>query len=390
VLFACLFLSQAALLVLSPTLPAIADEFGISTPAAGQLRTLSGTTGGLTALALVLAPRRPGMRAMLSAAAALTGAGSLAGALAPSFAALAAAQALVGVGIGVIVSVGIAAAGAWTTPQERPRTLAWAIAGMPVAWVLGMPVAGEAAAVDWRLALGLVPTVTAVVVLALVRLRPADAPTRRAPRRPRHGRRDTAVLRFAAGELLANAAWASVLTYSGALLIEGYGASPTTVAVGLAGMAAVMVPGTHAGRRHAVRPTVALLTGFTVLQGGLVVVLGAVRPGIGFTLAVMGVMAFFNGWRTMVASSHGMDAVSDDPVAMMSVRGAANQFGYLVGALAGGLAIAAGGFTALGVVLGALFAAGAAIHVAPVAARRVRRARLPQVVLPVVPEAGCG
>ena len=48
----------------------------------------------------------------------------------------------------------------------------------------------------------------------------------------------------------------------------------------------------------------------------------------------------------------------------MSMRAAANQFGYLLGAAAGGLALAVGGFAALGVVLAALFASGAILHAA--------------------------
>ena len=46
VLFAALFASQAGLLVLSPILPDVARELGVSTATAGQLRTLSGATGG--------------------------------------------------------------------------------------------------------------------------------------------------------------------------------------------------------------------------------------------------------------------------------------------------------------------------------------------------------
>ena len=46
----------------------------------------------------------------------------------------------------------------------------------------------------------------------------------------------------------------------------------------------------------------------------------------------------------------------------MSLRAAANQFGYLVGAAVGGAALAVGGFGALGVVLAALFAAAVVIH----------------------------
>src|SRR3954471_6763397 len=86
VVFMCLFTSQAALLVLSPILPDVAHAFGVSTAAAGQLRTVSGATGGLAAVLVALAPRRPGLRAMLTAAAGLVAAGSVLSATAPSYA----------------------------------------------------------------------------------------------------------------------------------------------------------------------------------------------------------------------------------------------------------------------------------------------------------------
>ena len=54
VLFVCLFASQAGLLVLSPMLPDVAREFGVSTATAGQLRAMSGATGGVTAILLAM------------------------------------------------------------------------------------------------------------------------------------------------------------------------------------------------------------------------------------------------------------------------------------------------------------------------------------------------
>jgi hypothetical protein len=45
-----------------------------------------------------------------------------------------------------------------------------------------------------------------------------------------------------------------------------------------------------------------------------------------------------------------------------SIRAAANQFGDLVGAAAGGLAVALAGFQGLGIALGAMFLAAAVIH----------------------------
>src|SRR5215212_127027 len=135
VLFACLFASQSGLLVLSPILVDVAREFGVSTATAGQLRSISGATGGVTALILATAARRPGLRELLSTGAALVVLGSGLSAAALSFAMLAA--------------VGIAATGAWPAPAERPHVLAWAIAGMPAAWIAGMPLAGALGHAGW-------------------------------------------------------------------------------------------------------------------------------------------------------------------------------------------------------------------------------------------------
>jgi len=150
------------------------------------------------------------------------------------------------------------------------------------------------------------------------------------------------VARFTFAELLANAAWGSVLTYSGALLLDSYGLSPATAAIGLGAVAAAMLPGTFAGRRDARRATPMLLVGLTAFQGVAVVVLGAVRPAATVTLAVLGVMAYVNGRRSMVAGTLGMDTAPDDKLAVMALRAAANQLGYLLGAAVGGLALALG------------------------------------------------
>ena len=214
VLFACLFASQSALLVLSPILVDVAREFDVSAAAAGQLRSISGATGGVAALVVAIAPRRPGLRALLSLGTALVVVGSLLSAAAPSFFVLAAAQTVLGVGVGLLVAVGIAAAGEWPTPANRPHVLAWTIVGMPAAWIVGMPVIGAVAEHGWRWAFVAVPAVAGLVALALVRLRPPEASSRRTGEAVSAWRRPD-VARFAFGELLANAAWAAVLTYSG-------------------------------------------------------------------------------------------------------------------------------------------------------------------------------
>jgi predicted MFS family arabinose efflux permease len=361
VLFACLFASQSGLLVLSPILVDVAREFDVSTATAGQLRSISGAMGGVTALLLATAARRPGLRELLSLGAALLALASALSAAAPSFFVLAAAQAVLGVGTGLLVAVGIAAAGEWPAAAHRPQVLAWAIAGMPAAWIAGMPVVGAVADSGWRAAWIAVPTAAGLIALALVRLRPPDAPSRRSGDAVAAWRRPD-VARFAAGELLANAAWASVLTYSGALLLESYAISPAVVALGLGLMATAMLPGTFTARRRTADATLRLLAGLTAFQGAAVIALGALRVGVAVTLALLAVMAFVNGRRSMFASALGMDTAPEDRVAVMSMRAAANQLGYLLGAAAGGLALALGGFLALALALAGMFLTAALIH----------------------------
>jgi predicted MFS family arabinose efflux permease len=371
VLFACLFASQAALLVLSPTLVEIANEFDVSTATAGQLRSLSGAAGGVTALLLATASERPGLRELLSLGAALVAAGSVMSAVAPAFFVLGIAQAILGVGIGLLVALGIAATFEWPERSERAHVLAWAIVGMPTAWIAGMPAVGAIADHGWRGPWLAVPAVAGLVALALVRMRPKDAPSRRVPGAAAAWRRPE-VARFAIGELLANAAWAGVLTYSGALLLESYDITPGAAALCLGAMAVAMLPGTFLARRRAMSATPRLLAGLTAFQAAAVLAVGTVRPSLAVTVALLSAMAFVNGSRSMIASALGMDAAADDRIAVMSLRAAANQFGYLLGAATGGLALAVNGFAALGITFCALFLCTVAIHTLRIAVPVIR------------------
>ena len=127
-------------------------------------------------------------------------------------------------------------------------------------------------------------------------------------------------------------------------------------------MATAMLPGTFTARRRAAHATPAMLAALTALQAAAVLALCLLRPNAGVTLALMAAMAFINGRRSMAASALGMDSAPDDRVAVMSMRAAANQLGYLLGAAVGGLALALGGLSALGPTLAALYAAAVLIH----------------------------
>ena len=79
-LFTALFAGQAALIAMSPVLTDAASDLDVSTAAAGQLRTITGLTAGITALLLGRLAGRVGLGRQLVGASFLLALGSLASA----------------------------------------------------------------------------------------------------------------------------------------------------------------------------------------------------------------------------------------------------------------------------------------------------------------------
>jgi predicted MFS family arabinose efflux permease len=105
--------------------------------------------------------------------------------------------------------------------------------------------------------------------------------------------------------------------------------------------------------------------------------LGAVRPSAWFSFAAFSVLAFIAGGRTLAGSAAALDLAPALRLGVTGVRTGALQGGYFVGAAVGGLALAFGGYSALGLTLAALFAGSAALHLLPGS-----RAESPQPSLP--------
>ena len=356
-LFTCLFAVQAAFLTIAPILPDLSREFGVSTAAGGQLRSVSGLAGLAAALLGIAFRRRIGVRRLLTWGLTALAAGALLSSAAPSFAALAAAQVPVGLGLAFVLAGGLAAAAEWTAPEDRSRVLAWTLLGQPGAWVAGMPIIGLVADLDWRLAFA-VPFGAAAAGLIAVRRRARTAPVETAPRESGSGTsiwRRPDVVGWAVGELMAFTAWSGVLVYIGALLIESYGLTTRTAGLLLAAAATAYFPASFVTRpliaRHA--RTVLISLGLTAAAG--TAVLGTARPGPLFTTVLFALVVAAVGGRTLAASAFGLQSAPDDRVAISATRAAVTQLGYFSGAALGGAALAAGGYSALTTVLALAF-----------------------------------
>jgi DHA1 family inner membrane transport protein len=363
-LFTSLFAGQAALIAMSPVLTEAASDLDVSTAAAGQLRTLTGLTAGITALLLGRLAGRFGLGRQLVGASVLLALGSLASAAAPSFAVLALAQLPVGVAVAVLTTAATLAAAEWVSPELRTRTLSWALVGQPAAWIVGMPLIGLVGEHSWRYGWLVLPFVAAVSAAALAAPRRGGPPAATRPARARAALGDPVLARWLMSELLANSAWAGTLVYSGALYAESYGTAPGVTGFLLALAAVAYVAGNLTCRRltrYEARDVLVALALVLAVTDGL---FGIVRPDPVLSTAILSAAAFAAGGRTLVASTFALATPPALRPAVTSLRASTMQLGYFVGSIAGGLSLAAGGYGALGSTMG-LFFFGAAAAIVP-------------------------
>ncbi len=366
-LFLVLFAAQAGVVVLTPVVPDVAADFGASVADVGHLRVASALTGGLSALALGRLRATPPARTLLIGGLLVLAAGSAVSAAAPSLAFLAAAQAVVGVALAMLLAAGVVAAAEWVPAAGRSHALAWALAGPPAAWIVGMP--AVAVAVDatgtWRMAWLAVPLLASAVALAAVALlRPAPPDGEQVHEAPAPAG-ERGVLAWAIGETLLFAAWGGTLVYAGALLRESYAVSLAQTGLALGAGAVAYLPGTFLARRWAETSAGRLLVASGSAAAVLTAVFGIVRPTVGFSVAIFAALAFAAAARTFAGSVYAVQASAKRRAAMTSARAAAMQFGYLLGAGVGAVALGAGGYGALGATLAGLFALTVVPHLLP-------------------------
>jgi predicted MFS family arabinose efflux permease len=370
VAFLCLFAAQAGVLTLSPILPSVAREFGISTAAAGQLRTVAGLSGGITALAVVLVGARVGLRRLLLAGNGLLALGSAASAAAPTLIALAAAQAMVGAAAGLLISGGLAAAATWAPADRQAKAVARASLGQPASWVAAMPLVGMTADLGWRYTWLGVPLAAGLAGLAAVHSRPADQGAVPPARRVNALHWDAKLVGWALGELLSYAGWGGALVYAGALLVESYDAAPGTVGLLLGAAAIAAFPGNFLARRWLSDSARELLIVLGLSAAAITAVFGTIRPGLLLSTGTFTLLVLVATTRTVAGSAFALYVAPEHRLAVMGVRATTAQLGYLLGGAAGGAALAAGGYPALGLTLAALFALGTTPHIGTLLAER--------------------
>jgi predicted MFS family arabinose efflux permease len=353
-LFLCLFAAQAGLIVLTPVLSKVADDLDVSTATAGQLRTVSGLTAGLAAIALGTFARRLSLRRTIVAGAVGLALASVASATAPTFEVLALAQVLLGLSVAGLLIGGTVAAAEWVPQQHRTRVLSWALVGPPAAWIVGMPLIGAIGEVGWRWGWLVFPLVAAVLAGVVVARRP-ESPRVTPSDSLTEALRDPRTARWAVAELLSSSAWIGTLVFSGALFTETYGVTSIVTGVVLAAAAGAYAAGNVFFRRVVECRARLLIVRMSILLALGVALFGLVRPALWVSALIFAAAAFVAGGRTLVGSAVGLEATPERRRAVMGARAAAAQLGYFLGSAFAGGALAAGGYPIFGLALALLF-----------------------------------
>jgi predicted MFS family arabinose efflux permease len=175
--------------------------------------------------------------------------------------------------------------------------------------------------------------------------------------------------RWSAGERLAFSGWAGALVYVGALLVDSYRLSVAATGLALGFGALIYVPGNLLFRRWVDTYSRRLLVVLAISAAAAVAVLYAVRPSVWFSIGAFALLSFIAGGRTLAGSARGLGLAPELRLGVTGVRTAALQSGYFVGGAVGGVALSAGGYTALGFAFAALFVGAAVPHLLPLRSR---------------------
>jgi predicted MFS family arabinose efflux permease len=344
--------SQAMLVVLAPTITAIAGDFDHSIAAVGQARSVTAAVAIAASLVITARIGVIGVPRLIVIGGLGALVACLAVALAPNLGWFLAAHVLVALAFACMLSAGFAGVVGFP-PEERAWAVGFVAGANALAWVIVNPAVGAITEwASWRLA-ELVPA--ALVVAALVAVPFAgEIPGARRPTPLRLLVRDLSARYWIESETIAFAAWTGVLTFLGAFYVEQLDVGEATAGWLLAiGAAAYVVASSRAGalaRRRSRRRLV--FAAAMAMAVALPLLLTVGEAGVWAGLLLFCVAGFLAGIRTPASSGLALEQLPEHPGAMAGARTAVTQLGYFVGAVGGGIVIAVAGWPALGIALG--------------------------------------
>jgi predicted MFS family arabinose efflux permease len=339
--------SQALLVVLAPTMVAVAADLDVTVAVIGQARSITAAVAVAASVFLIARVGVIGIARLITGGGLLAAVACLGVAVAPTVAVFLTAHVLLGLAFAALLTGGFSGVAAFA-PDRRTWAMGYVAGANALAWIVVNPAVG--AITDWA------SWRVAQAVPALIALLAAGTASRAAPVPPGGAGvrfRDLLSERPARGwlaaELLAYAAWTALLTYVGAFFIESLGVSTALVGwILAAGAAAYFLAATQSGALARVATARRLVATAAVVMGALAVIQVNVTGSVVLGVAVFCAIGLAAGVRTPASGALGLGLLPRYPGAIMAVRTAATQLGYLIGAVAGGAVIGLLDYGALG------------------------------------------
>jgi MFS transporter, DHA1 family, inner membrane transport protein len=372
-LAAAVFLVRTALLMMGPLLVALAEAFDTSVAAAGQLAAAINLSWAITALFVgpvsdTYGRRRVGLTGLLVMAV-----GILGSVLAWNYGALLVCRLLTGVGAAMIPPNSMAAIADHFPPHQRGRPISILISASFLGPVLAIPLIALLGGLGgWRLPFGMVGGLCVLLWVLQWAWWPQQA--RPAGQTMAFLARFTAVSRSAgiwhvlgANALYQTAAF-GLYTYLAAFLIHTYGMRTGDTALPLAlvllgALLGSLLGGAVAGRAWRIGGVVLTLGGGGVLVG--VAFLAGVSPWFTVLVAAAGavLLTIFEPVTWVLTA----ELAGESRATANGMLASSNQLGAATGASVGGVVLAFGGFSLVG-----LFCLGSAVVAALVIGTKVR------------------
>jgi predicted MFS family arabinose efflux permease len=352
--------SQALLVVLSPTIVGVGQEFGVPVGLVGQARSVLAAAAIATSLGIAPLLDRLGVRPLLLAGALLAIIGSTGAALSPSLMLFLCVHAVSGISFACLLSAGFAGVASFSG-DNRAWAMGYVVGANALAWILVNPLAGALTeTVSWRAAHA-APAAIAFCVLATARATP-DA---HAPATAGGGLfgvlADPSARRWILAEMISFFAWGTYLTFVGAYFVQVYNIGESVTGIVLAlGAGAFFATSVRGARFLARLPRPRVVAVTVLVMGALIYIQFATDDLLCVGFSIFFLCAATGGIRSAVASTLGLAQLPRRPGSMMAARTAANQMGYLLGGVIGGATLALGGYASLGIVLSAGLILGAA------------------------------
>ena len=364
--------------MISPLLPGLAGDFGVSIETAGQLVTAFALAYGISSPILTALTGGINRRQLLLGSIVVFALSNLVAAVASSFWGLMGARVLLALSAGLFVPGSNALAGAIVAPERRGRAIAVVNGGITVAIALGVPLGAIVGHhLGWRMTFvgvaGLAAIAAVGITLGVPRDIGAGIPVASLRDRLLVAARPAVLI-----TLLTTALWATgaytVYTYLSPLLTEITGVSGTAIGAvmfmwGVASAIGVLTGGVLADRLGPLKvivPAIVLMAasfGVLSLSGALLGKSAALWPVLG-AIALWGVAhwAFYPAQQARLIEIGGVNVAS----IVLSLNASFMYVGFSMGAALGGFTLAHAGVGKLGWVAGAceLAAVGATLVLA--------------------------